>query len=137
MFIPPWPSYKPDTISLEQSLSWQFNTSDNTEKYLGFHPKCPKVLPNFNQIWTFSTDFHTSPHYQISQKSVQWIAALIHTDRLPDGRMDMTKLSPKRDTSLTKISFVLRPKTQNGDCFMHQKSIKQENSGGHKTVYAL
>jgi len=64
-------------------------------------------------------------------------AAPIHTDRLPDGRMDMTKLSPKRDTSLAKISFLLRPLNQNSDRFMHQMSIKQENSGGHKTVYAL
>ena len=46
-------------------------------------------------------------------------AAPTHTDRLPDGRMDMTKLSPKRDTSLTKISLLFRPMTQNSDSFMH------------------
>jgi len=29
-------------------------------------------LSDFNQIWFFKTDFHKSPQYQISMKSVQW-----------------------------------------------------------------
>jgi len=32
----------------------------------------PIFLPNFNQIWFFLTDFHTSPQYQISWKYIQW-----------------------------------------------------------------
>jgi hypothetical protein len=50
MFIPPWPSYQPDTISLEKSLSRQFITANNAERYLGFHPKCPTVLPNLTKF---------------------------------------------------------------------------------------
>jgi hypothetical protein len=40
--------------------------------YLGFHVKNTDFLLDFNQIWNFSTDFHKSPQYKISRKSVQW-----------------------------------------------------------------
>ena len=36
------------------------------------HVKCPIFLPDFNQIWIFSTDFHETPQHQISRKSIQW-----------------------------------------------------------------
>jgi len=29
-------------------------------------------LSNFNKLWSFPTDFHESPQFQISRKSVQW-----------------------------------------------------------------
>jgi hypothetical protein len=36
------------------------------------HVKRLKFLPDFNQIWIFSTDFHGASQYQMSRKSVQW-----------------------------------------------------------------
>lgn len=38
--------------------------------YLALHVKCPKFVPDFNQIWMFWTDSHKSPQYQMLQKSV-------------------------------------------------------------------
>jgi hypothetical protein len=38
-------------------------------------------LPNIIQIWIFWTGFHTSPHFQISQKSFQLeLRLFMHTD---------------------------------------------------------
>jgi len=34
----------------------------NNNTYLGSHVKLPIFLPNFGQIWTFSTNFHKNPH---------------------------------------------------------------------------
>jgi hypothetical protein len=44
----------------------------NNETCFGVHPKCPIFLPNFKQIWNFSTDFHEDLENQSSRKSVQW-----------------------------------------------------------------
>jgi len=41
------------------------------KKYLNRQVKCPIFLPYFNQISIFSADFHRSPQYKISRKSVQ------------------------------------------------------------------
>jgi hypothetical protein len=50
-------------------------------------------MPDFNQIWIFSTDFHRSPQYQISRKFVQWEPlCYMRTDRRKDRRKDMTKV---------------------------------------------
>jgi hypothetical protein len=45
----------------------------------------PDSFVDFNQIWRFSTDFHKSPPYQISLKSVQWKP---RTDGRTDGMTD-------------------------------------------------
>jgi hypothetical protein len=50
----------------------RFNVVGNNKTYLSFHVTYPILLPDFNQTWIFSTDFHGSPQYQISRKSVQW-----------------------------------------------------------------
>jgi len=47
-------------------------TAVNNERYLGLHVECPIFLACFKQIWSFLTDFHSSPQYQISWKSVNW-----------------------------------------------------------------
>jgi hypothetical protein len=46
-------------------------------------------LSNVNQIWIFLMDVHKSPHYQISQKSIQWE---LHWRMRMDRQKDTTKL---------------------------------------------
>jgi hypothetical protein len=41
-------------------------TAVNSVNVLGIHVKYPILLPDFNQIWDFSTDFLKSSQYQIS-----------------------------------------------------------------------
>jgi hypothetical protein len=43
----------------------RFNVSSNNKTHLGLHVMCPIFLPDFNQIWIFSTDFSESFQYQI------------------------------------------------------------------------
>jgi hypothetical protein len=47
-------------------------------------------LSSFTQMWVFSTDFHVGPHYQISQKSVQWKPRwCMQTEGTTDGQTDL------------------------------------------------
>jgi len=39
---------------------------------LGVQVKYQICLSNYNQIWSFITDFRKSPLYEISRKSVQY-----------------------------------------------------------------
>jgi hypothetical protein len=71
-FILPPLSHQSDTISLEENALRRFNVANNNQTYLVLHVKCPIFLPDFNQIWIFSTDFHESRPYQISEIYVQW-----------------------------------------------------------------
>jgi len=50
----------------------QIYDAGKSKSYLGLNVKCPTVFFDSNQIWIFSTDFHASPHYLISRKSIQW-----------------------------------------------------------------
>ena len=54
------------------ALLGQFNVAGNNKTYSGLHIKFPKSLPDFKQIWNFTTDFHESPQYQISPKCGHW-----------------------------------------------------------------
>jgi len=59
----------------------------SNKTYLGFHVKCPILLPHFNQIWNFMTDFHKSPKYQISRKFAPWESRwYMKTGGWTDGR---------------------------------------------------
>ena len=64
--------------------------------YLGSRVNCP-ILSDFNQIWSFWTDFHKSSQSQISRKSVQWETRwYMRTDwyRQTDGWTDMQTDGP-------------------------------------------
>jgi hypothetical protein len=54
-----------------------------TIKVLRSHVNCPTFVPDFNQVWSFSIDFHDSLQYQISRKTVHWgeEGGLVHGDR--------------------------------------------------------
>jgi len=52
------------------------------EMYSGLHVKYTLFLSDFNETWTFSTDFRKVFKYQISWKSVQWESSCsMRTDR--------------------------------------------------------
>jgi len=34
--------------------------------------KVAEILSDFSRIWSFSTDFRSSPQFQIARKFVQW-----------------------------------------------------------------
>jgi hypothetical protein len=55
---------------------------------LGLHVKCPIFLCDFNQIWSFLTEFSKSPQYKISRKCVQCEPRFYMRK---DGRTDMKK----------------------------------------------
>ena len=53
----------------------EFIVIGSNKPCLGLHVKPPPpliILRHFNQIWNLSADFHRSPRYQTSLKSVQW-----------------------------------------------------------------
>jgi hypothetical protein len=50
----------------------QIYVAGNNKTYLGLHVKCPILLSDFNQIWSFSTDFRKGPRNQSARTSVQW-----------------------------------------------------------------
>jgi hypothetical protein len=62
---------QPSTTSSKIAHSLYLNVVSKNKTYLGLHVQHPIFLPDFNQIWNFSTDFHVSSQYQISQKYVQ------------------------------------------------------------------
>jgi hypothetical protein len=42
-----------------------FCTAATIQMYLGLHVKCPVLLSDFNQLWSFMTDFCKSHQYHI------------------------------------------------------------------------
>jgi hypothetical protein len=71
-------------------LFWQFKVTDNNKMYLGPHIKYLTFFPNFNQIFNFLTDFHTSCQYSVWQKSFQWELRLyMWAEEQTDGWTDM------------------------------------------------
>jgi hypothetical protein len=52
-------------------LLWQLYVAGNNKTYLGLHIEGPIFPSDFNQIRSFSTDFHKILQNQISLKSVQ------------------------------------------------------------------
>jgi hypothetical protein len=54
-----------------KALLWRFNIAGNKKVYLDLHVTCPILLPEFNQIWIFMTDFHEDPLCKVSRNSVE------------------------------------------------------------------
>ena len=44
----------------QKILLWQIRVAGNSKTNLKLHVKCPIFLSDFNQIWSFSADFHQS-----------------------------------------------------------------------------
>jgi len=50
----------------------KFRTAINNIDILrSFYVKCPTILSDFKQIWSFSADFRKIPQYQMLRKSAQ------------------------------------------------------------------
>jgi hypothetical protein len=45
----------------QKCFLWPIYVAGNNKECLGLHVKCPKFLPEFDQIWSFSADFHKNP----------------------------------------------------------------------------
>jgi len=60
--------------------------------YIDIHVKYPLFLLDFNETWTFSTDFGKILKYQLSRKCVQWGPSFFYADGETEGQTDMTKL---------------------------------------------
>jgi hypothetical protein len=79
--------------SLREPFVWRFNVASYNKTYSGLQVKSPISLPDFKQIWIFWTDFHVSPQYKCSRKSVEcellWsMWREVQTDGRRDGRTD-------------------------------------------------
>jgi hypothetical protein len=61
--------------------------------YLGRHVKCTIFLSDFNLTWVPSKEFCKSPQYEISQKSVQFSAALMLADRHNEYNKPFSRLA--------------------------------------------
>jgi hypothetical protein len=77
-----------NTESCIKMLLWRIYVAGNNKMHTGLHVTCPTLSSNLNQIWIFSTDFHRSPHYQISRISVQ---SYLRTDGQTDGHDEANK----------------------------------------------
>jgi len=55
------------------------------------HVKCSKLLHKFNQIWTFSTDFHKHSMWNFT-KIHPMAAPMVHADRKKNWRIDVTEV---------------------------------------------
>jgi hypothetical protein len=74
---------------------WWIYVASNNKTHLGLHAKCPRILPDFKQIWKFLDKFLWTLQYQITRKSVQ-------SEPHRCVRTDMTKLiSPFCDCANT------------------------------------
>ena len=58
---------------------------------LNLHVKCPILLSDSNQTWSFSEEFHNRTESQISWKSVMFGATQIHADKGAERKMRQTR----------------------------------------------
>jgi len=58
--------------------------------YIGRYVNYPLFLSDFNETWIFSMDLRKT--YQISWKSVKWLAEFFHADGRTARQTDMTKV---------------------------------------------
>ena len=69
---------------IEDSVLWRLNVADNNETYLGLHANWPIFLPDFNQTWIFTTDFHETHTIIFHGKNRPVGAALIQAGAWTD-----------------------------------------------------
>jgi len=77
MFIPPWLSWQPVAISLEEVDLWPFNFAGNNKLYLCLHLKCPYCCPVLTKLgisWQVSIRFpnmifHANPSSESSWRA--------------------------------------------------------------------
>jgi hypothetical protein len=87
IFFPPCLCWEPHTILLEGSDFMGFDVAGDNKACLSFRLKCPKILLNFNQIWSLSRYFKISLLHIISLKSVEWEPNwYMPADRLTDTK---------------------------------------------------
>jgi hypothetical protein len=83
---------KQDSVPFARLSSYEISNSCCCEQqkrtYFGLYMKGLKMLSDFNQIWSFSTNFCQRPQYQSSRNSVQWEPRCGQKD----GRAEITKL---------------------------------------------
>ena len=104
------------------------HVAGNNETYLNFRIKFSTFVSGFNQIWTFSTNFHRSPQYQISNKSVQKDTRR-HT--LTDGS-DKTKRRLRIHWNAPKKSYILPTHFM---CLYHTITIEQRDYAPQQLVF--
>jgi hypothetical protein len=94
-------------------------TSHSKKKWTGYDQKYqilqskikyPLFLSDFNDIWTFSTDFRKNPHISYFMKLRPVGGELFHTGGRADRRTDTTKLI------FALRNFANTPKNSNDTC---------------------
>jgi len=54
-----------DNECCTEMLLWRICVASNNKTHLGLHAKCPKFLPDFNQVGSFSTNFYERPNIRL------------------------------------------------------------------------
>jgi hypothetical protein len=75
------------TFHWKRALLWRFNVAGKNKTQLGLRLKRP-ISSDFNQIWIFSTDFHTSLPVSHFMEMRLAGTALVHADRGTDDETD-------------------------------------------------
>jgi len=81
-----WAILRASLISFHsnRAFSWPLTVTGNNITNLSLQANCPILLPDFNQIWMFSTDFRESPQISNFTEIRPVGAALVCADRWTD-----------------------------------------------------
>jgi hypothetical protein len=71
-----------------------------SEMQIGLHEKYPLLLPDFNETWTFLTDFRKILKYQKLNKLLSVGAELFHADGRTDWQKDRHDKTNSRTSQL-------------------------------------
>jgi hypothetical protein len=89
MFIPAWPSWKPDTTSLGTETFYGELMSLAKQNILRSSCIVPHILARFQSHWNFFTDLCRSPQHQISTQICPVGAMVIQAIKWADRQMDI------------------------------------------------